>query len=79
MMSRNIKMATDAQNWLQARGSHVNESYLGVARPILEITYPPVELVKTRSELWSISPGWPVLYGRPVLMVARLSGDNDVY
>ncbi|KDU49798.1 putative protein cim [Escherichia coli 3-373-03_S4_C1] len=35
MMSRNIKMATDAQNWLQARGSHVNESYLGVARPIL--------------------------------------------
>ncbi|ELJ3814873.1 hypothetical protein RTG98_004889, partial [Escherichia coli] len=46
MMARNIKMATDAQNWLQARGSHVNESYLGVARPILEITYPPVELVK---------------------------------
>lgn len=50
MMARNIKMATDAQNWLQARGSHVNESYLGVARPILEITYPPVELVKKRGQ-----------------------------
>ncbi|EFW2814631.1 hypothetical protein BV422_002916 [Shigella sonnei] len=46
MMSRNIKMATDAQNWLQAHGSHVNESYLGVARPVLEITCPPPELVR---------------------------------
>ncbi|EGZ8548052.1 hypothetical protein P6C48_002248 [Escherichia coli] len=46
MMSMNIKMATDAQNWLQAHGSHVSESYLGVARPILEITCPPSALVK---------------------------------
>ncbi|EAC1244329.1 TPA: hypothetical protein KML71_004543 [Escherichia coli] len=47
MMSRNIKMATEVKTWLQARGSHVNESYLGVARPILEITCPPPELVRS--------------------------------
>ncbi|MBC0480241.1 hypothetical protein FSG60_024555, partial [Escherichia coli] len=46
MMSRNIKMATEVKTWLQERGSHVNESWLGVARPVLEITCPPPELVR---------------------------------
>lgn len=46
MMSRNIKMATEVKSWLQERGSHVNESWLGVARPVLEITCPPPELVR---------------------------------
>ncbi|EEC7658479.1 hypothetical protein D4L93_RS24635, partial [Escherichia coli] len=45
-MSRNIKMATEVKTWLQERGSHVNESWLGVARPVLEITCPPPELVR---------------------------------
>ena len=45
MMSRNIKIATEVKSWLQERGSHVNESWLGVARPVLEITCPPPELV----------------------------------
>lgn len=47
MMSRNIKMATEVKTWLQERGSHINESWLGVARPVLEITCPPPELVKS--------------------------------
>ncbi|HBC0040198.1 TPA: hypothetical protein JGA48_004493 [Salmonella enterica] len=47
MMSRNIKMATEVKIWLQERGSHVNESWLGVARPVLEITCPPPELVQS--------------------------------
>lgn len=46
MMSRNIKMATEVKTWLQEHGSHVNESWLGVARPVLEITCPPPELVR---------------------------------
>ncbi|EAA4604644.1 hypothetical protein CB425_08065 [Salmonella enterica subsp. enterica serovar Kisangani] len=47
MISRNIKLATEVKTWLQERGSHVNESWLGVARPILEITCPPPELVRS--------------------------------
>ncbi|EDS4115834.1 hypothetical protein IW82_001919 [Salmonella enterica subsp. enterica serovar Braenderup] len=47
MMARNIKLATEVKTWLQERGSHVNESWLGVARPILEITCPPPELVRS--------------------------------
>ncbi|EBG5320922.1 hypothetical protein FI173_00975 [Salmonella enterica subsp. enterica] len=47
MMARNIKLATEVKTWLQERGSHVNESWLGVARPILEITFPPPELVRS--------------------------------
>lgn len=46
MISRNIRMATEVKNWLQAHGSHVNELFLGVARPILDISCPPPELVR---------------------------------
>ncbi len=74
MMARNIKMATDAQNWLQARGSHVNESYLGVARPILEITYPPVELVKNAVRIMEHKSGM----ARSV-WTARLNGCQIIW
>ncbi len=77
MMSRNIKMATEVKSWLQERGSHVNESWLGVARPVLEITCPPPELVRNAVRLWSVNQGLPVQSGRPALMVARLSGVNN--
>ncbi|ECI5214667.1 hypothetical protein DUQ17_22220 [Salmonella enterica subsp. diarizonae] len=74
MMARNIKMATEARVWLQKRGSHVNESYLGVARPMLEITCPPPELVKNAIRIMEHKSG----SARSVWM-ARLNGCHVIW
>ncbi|AEJ57773.1 hypothetical protein MZB74_24095 [Escherichia coli] len=74
MMSRNIKMATEVKSWLQERGSHVNESWLGVARPVLEITCPPPELVRNAVRIMEHKSG----VARSV-WTARLNGCQIIW
>ena len=74
MMSRNIKMATEVKSWLQERGSHVNESWLGVARPVLEITCPPQELVRNAVRIMERKSG----VARSV-WTARLNGCQIIW
>ncbi|CAM6418835.1 TPA: hypothetical protein ACNTH0_001007 [Escherichia coli] len=74
MMSRNIKMATEVKTWLQGRGSHVNESWLGVARPVLEITCPPPELVRNAVRIMEHKSG----VARSV-WTARLNGCQIIW
>ncbi|EKG4437248.1 hypothetical protein O3I58_000364 [Escherichia coli] len=74
MMSRNIKMATEVKRWLQERGSHVNESWLGVARPVLEITCPPPELVRNAVRIMERKSG----VARSV-WTARLNGCQIIW
>ncbi|EFR0611047.1 hypothetical protein ACYTD3_005085 [Escherichia coli] len=74
MMSRNIKMATEVKTWLQERGSHVNESWLGVARPVLEITCPPPELVRSAVRIMEHKSG----VARSV-WTARLNGCQIIW
>ncbi|AEJ56119.1 hypothetical protein KV337_005101 [Escherichia coli] len=74
MMSRNIKMATEVKTWLQERGSHVNESWLGVARPVLEITCPPPELVRNAVRIMEHKSG----VARSV-WTARLNGCQIIW
>ncbi|EHL5669006.1 hypothetical protein [Escherichia coli] len=74
MMSRNIKMATEVKSWLQERGSHVNESWLGVARPVLEITCPPPELVRNAIRIMEHKSG----VARSV-WTARLNGCQIIW
>ncbi|CDL02919.1 hypothetical protein P2S20_19410 [Escherichia coli] len=74
MMSRNIKMATEVKTWLQERGSHVNESWLGVARPVLEITCPPPELVRNAIRIMEHKSG----VARSV-WTARLNGCQIIW
>ncbi|EAB4767219.1 TPA: hypothetical protein HJL26_000989 [Escherichia coli] len=73
-MSRNIKMATEVKSWLQERGSHVNESWLGVARPVLEITCPPPELVRNAVRIMEHKSG----VARSV-WTARLNGCQIIW
>ncbi|EBR3149970.1 hypothetical protein FRV13_15460 [Escherichia coli] len=73
-MSRNIKMATEVKTWLQERGSHVNESWLGVARPVLEITCPPPELVRNAVRIMEHKSG----VARSV-WTARLNGCQIIW
>ncbi|EAU8387692.1 hypothetical protein BAV89_001653 [Escherichia coli] len=73
-MSRNIKMATEVKTWLQERGSHVNESWLGVARPVLEITCPPPELVRNAIRIMEHKSG----VARSV-WTARLNGCQIIW
>ncbi|EAA5753094.1 hypothetical protein A3Z89_00265 [Salmonella enterica subsp. enterica serovar Montevideo] len=73
-MSRNIKMATEVKSWLQERGSHVNESWLGVARPVLEITCPPPELVRNAIRIMEHKSG----VARSV-WTARLNGCQIIW
>ncbi|WP_105491523.1 hypothetical protein [Escherichia coli] len=74
MISRNIKMATEVKTWLQERGSHVNESWLGVARPVLEITCPPPELVRNAVRIMEHKSG----VARSV-WTARLNGCQIIW
>lgn len=74
MMSRNIKMATEVKTWLQERGSHVNESWLGMARPVLEITCPPPELVRNAVRIMEHKSG----VARSV-WTARLNGCQIIW
>lgn len=74
MMSRNIKMATEVKSWLQERGSHVNESWLGVARPVLEIICPPPELVRNAVRIMEHKSG----VARSV-WTARLNGCQIIW
>ena len=74
MMSRNITMATEVKSWLQERGSHVNESWLGVARPVLEITCPPPELVRNAVRIMEHKSG----VARSV-WTARLNGCQIIW
>ncbi|MCZ5371605.1 hypothetical protein O5698_00510 [Escherichia coli] len=74
MMSRNIKMATEVKTRLQERGSHVNESWLGVARPVLEITCPPPELVRNAVRIMEHKSG----VARSV-WTARLNGFQIIW
>ncbi|HDK0450443.1 TPA: hypothetical protein PRT66_003326 [Escherichia coli] len=74
MMSRNIKMATEVKSWLQERGSHVNESWLGVARQVLEITCPPPELVRNAVRIMEHKSG----VARSV-WTARLNGCQIIW
>ncbi|EJC1543274.1 hypothetical protein MX763_000713 [Salmonella enterica subsp. enterica serovar Montevideo] len=74
MMSRNIRMATEVKTWLQERGSHVNESWLGVARPVLEITCPPPELVRNAVRIMEHKSG----VARSV-WTARLNGCQIIW
>ncbi|WP_172945023.1 hypothetical protein [Escherichia coli] len=74
MMSRNIKMATEVKTWLQERGSHVNESWLGVARPVLEISCPPPELVRNAVRIMEHKSG----VARSV-WTARLNGCQIIW
>ncbi|MBZ8513194.1 hypothetical protein H5Q88_20070 [Escherichia coli] len=74
MMSRNIKMATEVKSWLQERCSHVNESWLGVARPVLEITCPPPELVRNAVRIMEHKSG----VARSV-WTARLNGCQIIW
>ncbi|WP_180932842.1 hypothetical protein [Escherichia coli] len=74
MMSRNIKMATEVKSWLQERGSHVNESWLGVARPVLEISCPPPELVRNAVRIMEHKSG----VARSV-WTARLNGCQIIW
>ena len=74
MMSRNIKMATEVKTWLHERGSHVNESWLGVARPVLEITCPPPELVRNAVRIMEHKSG----VARSV-WTARLNGCQIIW
>ncbi|MBZ9478685.1 hypothetical protein [Escherichia coli] len=74
MMSRNIKMATEVKSWLQERGSHINESWLGVARPVLEITCPPPELVRNAVRIMEHKSG----VARSV-WTARLNGCQIIW
>ncbi|MXI19969.1 hypothetical protein GRW05_09485 [Escherichia coli] len=73
-MSRNIKMATEVKSWLQERGSHVNESWLGVARPVLEITCPPPELVRNAVRIMEHKSG-----GARSVWTARLNGCQIIW
>ncbi|TPC97996.1 hypothetical protein FIS43_19965 [Escherichia coli] len=73
-MSRNIKMATEVKSWLQERGSHVNESWLGVARPVLEISCPPPELVRNAVRIMEHKSG----VARSV-WTARLNGCQIIW
>ncbi|EMQ7866713.1 hypothetical protein WIH60_003468 [Salmonella enterica] len=74
MMARNIKLATEVKTWLQERGSHVNESWLGVARPVLEITCPPPELVRNAVRIMEHKSG----VARSV-WTARLNGCQIIW
>ncbi|MBZ8366424.1 hypothetical protein MZC24_22700 [Escherichia coli] len=74
MMSRNIKIATEVKTWLQEHGSHVNESWLGVARPVLEITCPPPELVRNAVRIMEHKSG----VARSV-WTARLNGCQIIW
>ncbi|EFH4850786.1 hypothetical protein GTP84_05810 [Escherichia coli] len=73
-MSRNIKMATEVKTRLQEHGSHVNESWLGVARPVLEITCPPPELVRNAVRIMEHTSG----VARSV-WTARLNGCQIIW
>ncbi len=74
MITRNIKMAMEAQVWLREHGSHVAESWLGVARPLLEITCPPPELVKCAIPIMVRKAG-----GVQVVWAARLNGCQIIW
>ncbi len=77
MMSRNIKMATEVKTRLQgAAATSTNPGWAWPAR-CLKSPVRHRSLSGMLSELWSIHPGLPVQYGRPVLMVVRLSGVNN--
>ncbi|EIZ3827437.1 hypothetical protein MN350_005101, partial [Escherichia coli] len=56
------------------RGSHVNESWLGVARPVLEITCPPPELVRNAVRIMEHKSG----VARSV-WTARLNGCQIIW
>ncbi len=67
-------MATEVKTWLQERGSHVNESWLGVARPVLEISCPPPELVRNAVRIMEHKSG----VARSV-WTARLNGCQIIW
>ncbi len=67
-------MATEVKSLLQQLGSHVYESWLGVARPVLEITCTPPELVRNAVRIMEHKSG----VARSV-WTARLNGCQIIW
>ncbi len=73
-ISEHVQMARKAEEWLKKRGSYITETRVWMRRPLLEITCPPAELVKSASRIMESCDT-----GTRSVWVARLNGCQIIW
>lgn len=75
-ISDHMRMLQQTREWLHQHGSSVESFSVFMCRPMVVVSRPPIELVKTAQHICERDKTELARCGSPVLMVAGLSGDN---